>query len=311
MCGEKWKSCSCPWFNYETVENDRLQHMQIPVRDRFGGRPSVDMPPSPQRESRHGLRSRPQNYEEELHLRRRQVEEDEALARRMQNYRDRDDAREEDFLSGFGEINGIGNAGGHFMNEDFRPRPRSIVVPQPPPAPQPPTISLEHPPMFERAQAGDYVQGVNRARGVRANSLTRLADRFNSDLRSSQNHRIPPALQTSATMPLPTMTSALAPGPQIRRHTGAESGNAIGDFGIRSVERPSGRITRPVVYDEHEEMLLPMGMAGRKQQHVKDPPRTPKQSAMAGLTGDERYHGRVEEWIRYVGDGEAPEEERY
>lgn len=246
-----------------------------------------------------------------MFLRRLQEEQDESLARRMQNYRDVDDAREEDFLSGFGEINGIGNAAGHFMNENFRPRPRNIAVPPPPPppAPHPPTSSLEPAPTFERPQAGDYVQGVNRARGVRANSLTRLADRFNSDLRLSQNHRMPPTLQPSATMPLPTITPALAPGPQIRRHTGTESGG--GEVGIRSVERPSGRITRPVVYDEPEEMALPKAMAGRKQQHVKDPPRTPRQSAMAGLTGDERYRGRVEEWMRYVGDGEPTAEVGY
>lgn len=229
----------------------------------------------------------------------------------MHNYRDLDDAREEDFLSGLGDINGIGNAAGHFMNEDFRPRPRSIVVPQPPLAPQPPKISLEHAPMFERPQAGDYVRGVNRARGVRANSLTRLADRFNSDLRSSQNHRMPPTLQTSATMPLPTMTPALAPGPQIRRHVGVESGSGSGELGVRSMERPSGRITRMVVYDEPEEMALPMGMPGRKQQHVKDSPTTPTQSAMAGLTGDERYRGRVEEWIKYVSEGEPTAEVGY
>lgn len=302
MCGDKWKSCTCPWFNYETVENDRLQHMQIPVpmRERFGGRPTVELPPSPQRESRPMLRTRPQNYEEELHLRRLQEDPEEAYAaRHLQNYRDYDDEREDDFLGSFGDINGIGNAGGHFMNEDFRLRPRNVIVPQPPPAPHPPTIPLEPAPMFERAQTGDYIQGVNRARGVRANSLTRLADRFNADLRSGPSqHRVPPTLQTSATMPLPAMTPALAPGPQIRRHT-------VEEVGTRSVERPSGRITRPVVYDEPEEMFPPGGGGAVRKQHMRESSSGPKQSAMAGLTGDGRYHGRVDEWLVYVGQGQG------
>lgn len=269
----------------------------------------MDMPPSPQRESRYASRSRPQTYEEELLFRRLQEEQDEALARRMQNYRDPEDARDDDFLDGFGEINGLGNAAGHFMNDNFRPRPRNIVVPQPPPAPHPPMIPVEHTPIFDRPQAGDYVQGVRRARGVRANSLTRLADRFNSDLRTGPTHRMPPTLQPSATMPLPTMQSALAPGPQIRRNTGPDGGG--GEVGMRSVERPSGRITRPVVYDEPEEVASVRDSAERRQHHVKEPARAPKQSAMAGLTGDERYGGRVEEWMTYVHAGEPTAEVGY
>lgn len=305
----------------------------MPIRERLGDHTTVELPPSPRRESRPYLRSRPLNYEEELSDRRLQEERDEAYARHLQHNRDFDD----DFVGGFGDVNGIGNAAGHFMNEDFRPRarPRNIAVPpQPPPppaAPHPPPMPPEPAPMvFERPQqAGDYVQGVNRARGVRATSMTRLADRFNADLRSSPTRpthapRVgrPPPLQPSATMPPPAMAPppALAPGPPIRRH-------ATEEIGMRSVERPSGRITRPVVYEEPEERSMegpsrriarpvvyeepediapPHGMTIRKQ-HVKDPPRTPRQSAMAGLTGDERYRGRVDEWRRYVADGEASE----
>lgn len=53
ICGLKWKSCNCPWFNYETVEADRLNHM------------------------------RPVDYDDEIRARRRQERRDEALARRM------------------------------------------------------------------------------------------------------------------------------------------------------------------------------------------------------------------------------------
>lgn len=255
----------------------------MPVRERSRPRPSVDLPPSPQRDSRPRLRSRPQTYEEEIFLRREQEERDEALARRLSNYRDFEDEHDDDFLGDFGDITGLGNAGGHFMNEDFRPRLHNMAVPQHPPHPH--NKLLDPAPMFERPQAGDYVQDVSRARRPRANSLTRLAERFNAPA-----HRPPPPLPTAQTMPLPVMTPALAPGPVIRRGT---------------ADAPAtGRMLRPAapVYEEPDDMSLPKGMSVKKQ-HVRDPPKGIKSSALAGLTGDGRYRNRVDEWLKYVGQG--------
>ncbi|KAL8830888.1 MAG: hypothetical protein Q9191_001184 [Dirinaria sp. TL-2023a] len=67
ICGAKWKTCDCPWFNYEAVENDRLHHLQIPqpVPRRMPGNPAL-------------------GYQEELDRRREQERADEALARRIQ-----------------------------------------------------------------------------------------------------------------------------------------------------------------------------------------------------------------------------------
>ena len=67
ICGAKWKTCDCPWFNYEAVENDRLHHMQVPqpVPRRMPGNPAL-------------------GYQEELDRRREQERADEALARRIQ-----------------------------------------------------------------------------------------------------------------------------------------------------------------------------------------------------------------------------------
>ena len=323
ICGSRWKSCACPWFNYDAVENDRLQHMQIPIpfRERFAGRPTVDVPASPPRDWAipgaspfTGPRPRPQNYEEELLVRRLQEDRDEAYARRLQNYQDYEDDHEDDYLGGFGELNGIGNAGGHHLNEDFRPRPRHMTVPQAPqPPPAMPAMSIETAPVFDRAGTG-YVQEVNRARGVGPNSLERrLADRFNSDLRQSPTHRGsathgPPQLQSAATIHLPTMTQAMGPASApARRHT-AEPGDMYADDsprprsgGTRSVERvtASGRTTRPVVYEEPEEMMLPMGAVVRKQ-HIRDPP---KASNLAGLTGSGRGMDRVFEWRAHIEPG--------
>ncbi|KUI55162.1 Putative E3 ubiquitin-protein ligase ARI4 [Cytospora mali] len=328
ICGERWKTCQCPWFNYDTVENDRLQHMQIPMpaRDRFGGRPTVDVPPSPPRDWAppgalpfSGSRPRPQNYDDEVLLRRFQEERDEAYARRLQNYQDYDDDREDDFLGGFGDINGIGNAGGHHLNEDYRPRPRHIAVPQPPQPPPMPAMPIDPAPtMFDRSGTG-YVQDVNRARGVRANSLERrLADRFNTDLRQNPTHRgstthgPPPTLQSAATISLPPMTSAMASAAvPARRHT-VEAGELYADEslrarsgGTRSVERvtASGRTTRPVVFDEPEEMMVPLGMVGRNK-YIREPP---KASNLAGLTGSGRGMDRVFEWRTHVAPGPGPD----
>lgn len=62
-CGLKWKSCNCPWFNYDTVERDRLNHMNIPQP--MGMNPVL-------------------NYQEEMDRRLEQERRDEDLARRMQ-----------------------------------------------------------------------------------------------------------------------------------------------------------------------------------------------------------------------------------
>lgn len=44
LCGLKWRTCECPWFNYETVEADRLAHIRVPG-DIGGGRPPPPPPP--------------------------------------------------------------------------------------------------------------------------------------------------------------------------------------------------------------------------------------------------------------------------
>ncbi|KAM0806003.1 hypothetical protein BDR22DRAFT_194743 [Usnea florida] len=70
ICGLKWKTCDCPWFNYETVEADRLAHMNVPQVRRV---PIANNNPNPAR-----------GYQEELDRRREQELRDEDLARRIQ-----------------------------------------------------------------------------------------------------------------------------------------------------------------------------------------------------------------------------------
>ena len=102
VCGLKWKTCNCPWFNYEAVENDRLNHMNIPQarrlqEDALRNLPRVDM----------------------VH-RRAQEWFDEAFARRPVLGLDDDDNEENIRMEGGREdVLNVGNAAGHFLNQDF------------------------------------------------------------------------------------------------------------------------------------------------------------------------------------------------
>lgn len=75
ICGVKWKGCDCPWFNYQTVEQDRLAHMNVPIV----GRVVVD---GQEVDENHPRAAR--GYQAELDARREQERRDEELARRIQ-----------------------------------------------------------------------------------------------------------------------------------------------------------------------------------------------------------------------------------
>jgi hypothetical protein len=94
ICGLKWKSCDCPWFNYEAVENDRLQHMNIPA-----------------------ARGQQVRYREELEARRAQEERDEALARRLQA-----------MGLGNGDADGAGGFVGMGMDQNFMQQARNALA---------------------------------------------------------------------------------------------------------------------------------------------------------------------------------------
>ena len=88
VCGLKWKSCDCPWFNYENVD----RHLGNPAR-----------------------------YQEEIDRRRDQEQRDEVLARRMQALGvDEDDPHQDIF--------GVGNANGHHMNQNFIQQAREALT---------------------------------------------------------------------------------------------------------------------------------------------------------------------------------------
>jgi hypothetical protein len=294
ICGVKWKSCECPWFNYEAVEQDRLEHMRIPGNARMdrermpaSSRDIRAAPPS----SGHGIRPRPQTYEEEISMRRRQEQRDAEIARRLQ-FDDMDD----DYPGRYGDVIGIGNAAGHFMNDDYRRGSQSHAVHPAPPPPMPAS--------FERATTGDYVSGVNRARGVRGGSMERrLADRFSETRQGSSpatmlpfSPPVPPAPPAPmvAGPPLPSSPG----GPMLRRHT-MEDEVYNGSPHARLAERLTPRRIRT----EYETERAMPGLSSRRRPREPEP----KDSVLAGLTGPGSGMNRVFEWRNYVAPGPGPE----
>lgn len=140
ICGSKWKTCDCPWFNYTSLPNpDRLNDMRVPEPIRVMYRRVFDaaavqaQPPPPRgavnAEQDQDVRPREWTYQQELEHRRRQERLDADLARRMQlasfmepEY-DATPQRRADT-----EAWGIGNAAGHFMNDDFVRNAADVVM---------------------------------------------------------------------------------------------------------------------------------------------------------------------------------------
>lgn len=112
--------------------------MQVPV--------AVEVQDRPRRLRRPAGAPQPNNYRAELEARRRQEREDEALARRLEGIGLSD---EEDYQGGIGDIHGVGNAAGHFMNTNYVRAAQDIL-----------TGRFDH-----ATAAANYVMGVRQARG--------------------------------------------------------------------------------------------------------------------------------------------------
>jgi hypothetical protein len=156
ICGLKWKSCNCPWFNYDAVEADRLNHMQIPGENH-----------EEQEQRPHRLRrprpNNPINYNDEINQRRRQERADEELARMLQRVA-MEDEDDYDYQGGIGDIQGIGNGAGHFMNQDYIRAAHNILTGN-----------------YDQANAAaNYVMNVAQARGgpPPPPPQRRMADRY-------------------------------------------------------------------------------------------------------------------------------------
>lgn len=137
VCSAKWKTCDCPWFNYSQLPDaDRLQEMRVPqpiqiiYRRAFGGpapRP-VDVPVVASTARQDDLPRQP-TYMAEMDQRRRQERLDEDLARRLQLATLIDpDNEPQGRRRADVETWGLGNAAGHFMNDDFVQNAANVVM---------------------------------------------------------------------------------------------------------------------------------------------------------------------------------------
>jgi hypothetical protein len=110
ICGLKWKTCNCPWFNYEAVENDRLNHMNIPQARRV---------------QEDAVRNLPRV---DIAQRRAQEWLDEAFARHLVlGWDDTGDEENSHMEGGQEDVLNVGNAAGHFLNQDFVQRATHLL----------------------------------------------------------------------------------------------------------------------------------------------------------------------------------------
>jgi hypothetical protein len=222
ICGLKWKSCNCPWFNYNAVEVDRLEQMQVPEE--------VQNPEGRGQRPHRLRRSRLNNYHDEMDQRRRQERMDEELARRLQRVAIED--MDDDYRGGIGDIHGIGNNAGHFMNQDYFRAAQNIL-----------TGTFDH-----ATAAANYVMGVAQARGVpppQEAGRPRMVDRY------------------------PITPLAAAPGspPILRRHTTREAAHNSAQS-TRPAERVVPRRTR-TDYESEAAVHAPIGRAPQRSSTVR------------------------------------------
>jgi len=266
ICGLKWKSCNCPWFNYDAVEADRLNHEADRLNDMRVPEDPEEAEPRPHRLRR----PRPDNYNDEMNQRRRQERADEELARRLERMDVDDD--DDGYQGGVGNIQGIGNGAGHFMNQNYIRAAHNILTGN-----------------FDQATAAaNYVMGVAQARGPPRPPPGPL---------QPGPRRYPPP-------PAPgNWNSPPRPPPVLRRHTMREQVYNSAQS-TPSAERVVPRRTR-TDYASEAAVHAPLGASPQRQRAPSTGELRP--SVLAGLGGRGRYANRVGAWRTHV-EPIAPEE---
>ncbi|OAL00260.1 hypothetical protein IQ06DRAFT_222194 [Phaeosphaeriaceae sp. SRC1lsM3a] len=130
VCAAPWKTCNCPWFNYQHIEdNDRLNDMRVPYTTQH---PEdvvevIELPdePSPPPARRSSTRNRHRSGRE------RDVERtDRHLATHMQalHLNPTPSASESHRTAPAVQVYGVGNATGHHMNDSYAMRPAANIA---------------------------------------------------------------------------------------------------------------------------------------------------------------------------------------
>ena len=114
ICAAPWKTCNCPWFNYNQLdEDDRLNDMRIPYLPQHDVVEVVEIPePAPLPARRASTRTRHRDRDLER--------ADEAIAAHLQAQLNLDptpthsEVRRNDPAV---QVYGVGNSGSHHMND--------------------------------------------------------------------------------------------------------------------------------------------------------------------------------------------------
>ncbi|KAI1176789.1 hypothetical protein F4777DRAFT_243160 [Nemania sp. FL0916] len=304
-CGSKWKACECPF----DLDEDELDAMQIPTpmvsRNRLGGpdlprtlRPGLSYAHEPQRYRGHGDEHRPQQPH---YLDDEDIEDED----------EEDDDDDDDYMNDAGNMTGFGNPAGHFMGEDYGRRSHGPAVPAVPAVPSvpmtPPSVTLERP-----KAGGNYVSGVNKARGVRGPSMERLADRFSGQRQnfSPNSHgygHAPPPTVPPLGMGLPPLhhQAPMVPNPISRRHTMDDDMFEV-PFGPHYA--PPSMPRRATAHTYMDDFAIPPPMGRHRNRHMGQmgqmgpmgPMGHTRGSELAGLTGPGSGMNRVFEWVNHV-----------
>lgn len=126
VCAAPWKTCNCPWFNYQHLDDDdRLHDMRVPYDARRNVVEVIEMPhdstPPPVRRISTRVRHRGDHDLERA---------DEVLASHLQASLRMDatptpsEVRRNDPASV--HVYGLGNSGGHHMNDSYTVRPLAM-----------------------------------------------------------------------------------------------------------------------------------------------------------------------------------------
>ncbi|KAJ4378091.1 hypothetical protein N0V83_000923 [Neocucurbitaria cava] len=120
VCAAPWKTCNCPWFNYQHIEDeDRLNDMRIPYTRRDDGVEVIEVieEPSPPLARRSSTRTRHRSERD------REMERaDHELAAHLQAQLHLNPTPTESSLHREDpviQVYGLGNSGGHHMNDSY------------------------------------------------------------------------------------------------------------------------------------------------------------------------------------------------
>jgi ariadne-1 len=167
VCAAPWKTCNCPWFNYQHMdEDDRLGDMRVPYampRDDVVEVVEIPEPASPPiRRSSTRVRNRPERELDRA---------EEILAAHLQDQlrlEARPTASEVHRSDPQVRVYGLGNSGGHHMNESYSVRPLATTA-----ARTAVRMSAPRPSFFSRRLVRDPPRAVPRT--VTASTMAGLS----------------------------------------------------------------------------------------------------------------------------------------